>query len=253
MTAVSGTRGVPMDPRLRARRAALQRAAGRRRLHRLLAAVVVLAVVAAGAAVALSPLLSVHTLVVRGAGGDRAAILRASGIGTGDPMVLVSTGGAAAAIERLPWIQTASVARDFPTTVTITVTERTPVAWAPSGPGRYSLVDASGQVTAVTTTPPLTLPELAGVSGVPAPGRHLAAGTAETAAALSPALRAKVTTIVVLPTTGITALIAGGPQLRFGDATQLPAKAQAAAYVLGALVHPASYIDVSVPSAPVAG
>jgi cell division protein FtsQ len=253
MTAVGGTRRVPMDPRLRARRVALTRAAGRRRLHRLVAAVTVLAVLTVAVALAFSPLLSVHTITVRGAGLDRAAVQRASGISTGDPMVLVGAGAAAAAIERLPWIHTASVSRDFPTAVTITVTERVAVAWAPSGPGHYSLVDASGQVTTVTTTPPQTLPELAGITGVPSPGRHLAAGTAATAAALSPALRATVTTILVLPTTGITALIANGPQLRFGDASQLPAKAQAAAYVLGALVHPASYIDVSVPAAPVAG
>jgi len=52
---------------------------------------------------------------------------------------------------------------------------------------------------------------------------------------------------------GLTALVPGGPQLHFGDGTQLAAKAQAAAAVLGALVAPATYIDVSVPGAPVAG
>ena len=83
-------------------------------------------------------------------------------------------------------------------------------------------------------------------------GGHVPAVLAAVAAALGPTLRARVSTVALLPT-GLTALIPGGPQLRFGDATHLAEKAQAAAGVLGALVSPATYIDVSVPSAPVAG
>ena len=75
---------------------------------------------------------------------------------------------------------------------------------------------------------------------------------AQLAAALPATLRARVSTLLSLPS-GLTALVPGGPQLRFGDGTQLAAKAQAAAAVLGALVAPATYIDVSVPGAPVAG
>jgi hypothetical protein len=72
------------------------------------------------------------------------------------------------------------------------------------------------------------------------------------AAALGAALRGRVTTVSLGPD-GLNVAVLGGPQLRFGDTTALTAKAEAAAAVLGALVHPATYLDVSVPAAPVAG
>ena len=58
---------------------------------------------------------------------------------------------------------------------------------------------------------------------------------------------------MTLGPTGLTVGVIAGPQLRFGDATALAAKARAAAALLGALLRPATYVDVSVPDAPVAG
>ena len=253
MTAATGVARVGIDPRLRARRVAVRRSEARRRLHRLLLAVSVVTALTVAAAVAWSPLLAVHTVVVRGAGTDRAAVLAAAEVSPGDPMVLVNAGGVAAAVGRLPTVASAHVERDFPNTVTITVSLRVPVAWAPGGPGRFAVVDAHGDVMAVSPRVPAGLPELAGLGRVPGLGGHLAGPAAAAAAVLGPTLRGRVTTLVVLPATGLVALMAGGPQVRFGDATQLAAKAQAAAAVLSALVTPARYVDVSVPSAPVAG
>jgi hypothetical protein len=135
--------------------------------------------------------------------------------------------------------------------VIVTVSRRVPVAWAPAGRGRYAVIDAHGHVVAVNPQVPTGLPAVLGVARVPGPGGHLAALATATAAALGP-LRGQVTAVVVQPT-GLLAVVADGIQVRFGDATQLRAKAEAAAAVLAALEHPARYVDVSVPSAPVAG
>ena len=252
MTTVAGVGRLPVDPRLRARRIAVKRDAGRRRLRRLLVAASIAAAPLVAAAVAWSPLLAVHRIDVRGAGAERAAVLRAANVHDGDPMLLVHAGAAAAAVRRLPEVASARVERDFPTTVTVTVTLRTPVAWAALAPGRFAVIDAHGAVMAVEPTVPAGLPGLAGVGRVPGLRGRVAAPAAEAAAALGPDLRSRVTAIVSTPG-GLLALVYGGPQVRFGDATHLADKAVAADAVLRALVYPASYIDVSVPTAPVAG
>lgn len=48
-------------------------------------------------------------------------------------------------IESSPWIESASVKRRLPSTIEISVTERTPVAFTPAGDSMW-LVDASGRV-----------------------------------------------------------------------------------------------------------
>jgi cell division protein FtsQ len=252
VTAVTAPRA-RIDPRVRARRVAVRRAEGRRRVRRLLVGVAVLSVATAGVGALFSPLLAVHQIVVRGAGTDSAAVRRAAGVATGAPMVFVDTGAAAAEVRHVPWVASARVSREFPTTLTITVTARVPVAWVSIGPGQVSVIDGHGVVTAHATSPPPGLPQLAGVSRVATlGGRITPAGPAVAAAALGAALRGRVTTVSLGPD-GLNVAVLGGPQLRFGDTTALTAKAEAAAAVLGALVHPATYLDVSVPAAPVAG
>ncbi len=249
MTAVTAPR-VRMDQRVRARRIAVQRAAGRRRLRRLVVVAGVLTVLLVGVAIVYSPLLSVHTIVVDGAGTEQADVVQAAGVG-GKPIVLMSAGAVAASVEQVPGVASASVTRHFPTTVVIHVTLEPTVGTVTAGPGKVALIDRDGQATAIVARAPAGLPVLA---GAPAPtvGSHVPVALARLATALPTTLRARVSTLLSLPS-GLTALVPGGPQLRFGDGTHLAAKAQAAAAVLGALVAPATYIDVSVPSAPVAG
>ncbi len=250
MTAVTAPR-IRMDRRVRARRVAVQRAAGRRRLHRLLLAGGILTTVLVAVAVALSPLLAVHTVVVDGAGTQRADILRAAGVSSGKPILLLDAGAVAAAVEQVPGVASAHVTRHFPSTVTIQVALEPTVATVAAGPGRVALIDTDGQATAIVARAPAGLPVLAGALALRV-GRRVPAALAGLAAALPATLRTRVSTLLAQPG-GLTALVPGGPQLRFGDATDLAEKAQAAAAVLGALVAPAHYIDVSVPNAPVAG
>jgi cell division protein FtsQ len=253
MTAVIARPRVAIDPRLRARRVSVRRDEGRRRLRRLLVAVGVVTVAGLAVAVAYSPLLAVDHVEVRGAGPTRRTVLAATHLAGGAPILFVDAGRTAAAVRRLPAVASADVERSFPHTVTVTVTLRVPVAWAPAGPTGAALVDVHGVVISRTPTAPVGLPELIGLTKIPAPGGRVAPlGPAALAAALVPALPGRVVGVTLGPT-GLTVGVIAGPQLRFGDTTALAAKARAAAALLGALLRPASYIDVSVPDAPVTG
>jgi cell division protein FtsQ len=249
MTAVTAPR-VRMDQRVRARRAAVQRANGRRRLHRLVLGAGILTVLLVAVAIVYSPLLAVRTVVVDGAGTEQADVAQAAGV-AGKPIVLLSAGSVAAAAESVPGVASATVTRHFPSTVVIHVTLEPTVGSVAAGPGKVALIDGDGQATAIVARAPAGLPVLAGAPAAQV-GSRVPSALARLAAALPATLRARVSTLRSLPS-GLTALVPGGPQLLFGNGTQLAAKAQAAAAVLGALVAPATYIDVSVPGAPVAG
>jgi cell division protein FtsQ len=253
MTAVIAPSRVAIDPRLRARRVAVRRDAGRRRRRRLLAGLGVVTLAGLAVAAVYSPLLTVNRVEVRGAGPTRTVVLAATHLSVGAPILFVDAGRAAAAVRRLPGVASAHVERSFPHTVTVTVTLRAPAAWAPAGPAGAVLVDGDGVVISRAPTAPVGLPELAGLTKVPGPGGRVAPlGPAALAAALAPALPGRVVDVTVGPA-GLTVGVTAGPQLRFGDATALTAKARAAGLLLRALVGPATYVDVSVPSAPVAG
>lgn len=184
-----------IDPRLRARRSEVQRREGRRRLHRL---VVVLGVLSAGggaAAIALSPLLDVDRVVVRGAtvnGTD--PVHSAAGIVRGEPMATLDVQAARIAIEAVPWVDTASVQRSWPGTVVIAVTERRAVAAVRTAEGSWALVDADRrQLSVVGTGEIADLPRIEGLSPPAGAGSELvpdAAGALELASLLSGAMPA---------------------------------------------------------------
>lgn len=139
---------VGVDPRFRARRIAVRKEAGRRRLKRLLVLVAVAAVALVGVLVLRSPVLDVDEVTVAGAAHTSADDIRAAaGIGAGDPVLLADLGDAEAAVESLPWIADAEVSRDLPGTVHVTVREREAVAVV-AGRGRAVLVDGGGRVLA---------------------------------------------------------------------------------------------------------
>lgn len=137
---------VAVDPRFRARRIAVRKDAGRRRLKRLLVLVAVAATALTGVIVLRSPVLDVDEVAVAGTGRTDPEQIRAvAGIGTGEPLLLADLGAAEAAVEALPWIAEAEVTRDLPGLVQIEIRERTAVAVV-SGEGRAVLVDVDGRV-----------------------------------------------------------------------------------------------------------
>lgn len=247
-----------MDPRIRARRIEVARTEGRRRLRRLAVAGGVLAGLAAAAGVATSPVLDVDRIRVEGVAAlSPEAVTAASGIADGDALVSVDTAAAAAAVEELPWVASASVHRRWPGTIAIRVTERRPVAAVAAAGGSWVLTDASGRQLEVLDARPPHLPVLEGLEVGAAPGSDLPAqadGALALAAALPDAL--PVASVRVVTDGHLEALVAPPGReplpVRFGPARHLDRKVQALAALLDqADLAGAVAVDVRVPGSPV--
>jgi cell division protein FtsQ len=239
--------GVPIDPRIRARRVAVTREQGRLRLHRLLAVVGMLAIAGLATGAVFSPLLDVDQVAVTGADGPRAAeVRRAAAVHAGAPLLLVDTSAVEARVEALPWVDHARVVRHLPGTLSVEVSLRVPVAWKAAAAGGVRLVDGRGATVTTSAQAPAGLPELKADTSA-------SATAARVANALAPALRDRVATVVVANGQA-TLVLVDGHEVRLGAPQQLAAKVRAALAVLGALGSSSfTYLDVSAPSAPVTG
>lgn len=248
-----GTAKVAAHPRIRARRIEIKRDEGRRRRHRLMILAAALALIAALAGLTRSPVLDVDRLVVTGAihTGRDAALDRAD-LRPGHAMFDVDGPAIADRLERLPWVEKASVQRRWPGTVRVRVTERVPVAQVAAG-RRVAVVDRGGHVLEERASPLPSLVRLQGpVAG--APGTRLARSSApllSVAATLSTRGSAQVESVVGLGTE-LVLVLRGGATVRFGPASQLEPKL----YALDAMlarekVGCLATLDVRVPSAPV--
>lgn len=243
---------VVVDSRLRDRRLEVARDAGRRRLRRISLVAAVLALVAGGYAALRSPLLAVRDIkVVTTAHVDRAEILRASGISDGMAMIDVDQADAVRRLEASPWVDTARVARSWPGTVTVSITERTPVAQLHIG-SQWALIDASGRVLAVGAAAN-DLPVFEGLKPA-APGATLAdaAPMLELARAMPSRLSSRV---AALRHGGADAALdvalIGGGTIRFGSVDGLDQKLIAAVTMLDHVEAKClGTIDVQVPNAP---
>jgi cell division protein FtsQ len=252
--------GPPIDERFLDRREAVTRRR-RDRLRRAFLLVALVAVLVGVAVIAVrSPLLDVDQIQVRGIGDARArAVVEASGLEHGDPMLWIDEHAVEERVEALPWVARARIVRDWPGSVRIAVTKRRPVAYAEVG-GRVAVLDGSSKVLSVgeaTTSARDGLLEIRGVRVLPEPGEMLypveAAGLRDV---LPPTLAPAVVAVDLGGTADVTLLTASGPELRFGDLDDAEAKGAAAAAVLERLAAEGAtyeYVDVRVPEAPVAG
>jgi len=136
---------VAVDPRMKARRIAVMRAEGRRRLQVLAVASGIVLLAAAAWGISRTPLLDVDRITITGAdAADRAEILRSSNVSVGLPMLFLDVDEAQRSVTSLPWVKSAQVWRDWPATVRITVDPRVPAAVVPVSADRTALVDANG-------------------------------------------------------------------------------------------------------------
>jgi cell division protein FtsQ len=243
-----------MDPRLRARRIAVRRDEGRRRLRRLVALGVLLAVTLIGFALTQSAVLDVDRITVTGAVHTPPdAVRMASAIRMHRPMTSVDLDRARRGILALPWVQSVSVARKWPASIRVTITERTPVATVAAGQGGFVLVDRTGRVLETTPAPVPGVVVLANVPPAGAPGTALAPEANDVltvATALLPPLIPKVAAVAAAPD-GVELQLAVGGKVRLGPATDVLAKLVAADTVLSQLdVSHLCALDVRVASAP---
>ena len=118
--------------------------------------ITVLAVLAAGAVtLALSPLFAVTELLLTGVEGSDAELVRAvAGLDTGDNLLRLDLAAAERRVEQLSWVRDASVTREPPSTVRITVTPRRAEVVVLLAESAW-LVDSDGYVIGGGTEPGL--------------------------------------------------------------------------------------------------
>jgi cell division protein FtsQ len=243
---------VHVDPRIRERRIAVQRALGRRRLRILIVCSTAIVTLGLAFLVVHSPLLDVDRVQVVGTHELTAANVRgAARVHVHSPLMFLDTGAVARRVETLPWVERVSVRRDFPGTVRIVVTEYTPTAYVRVG-NSVVLIAANGRAIARVSRAPAGIVEVRGLRAAPAAGELLSPPEAANIVPRLPVALAQQVRAVDVSDAGIALVVARGGVIRFGNADDLDAKGAAALAVL--TQHgdtPFSYIDVSTPSTPV--
>jgi cell division protein FtsQ len=246
------TTPVGINPRIRERRIEVQREAGRRRLRVLLVVTSVLSAAGLVFLTVTSPLLDVDTIRVAGARHVTAAQVKAaSGVHVHDHLLFVDTAAVVHRLERMDWVERASVKRDLPGTLSITVAEYTPVAYVRMQSG-VMLVAATGHVIAAARTAPARSVEVRGVRRAPGAGEMLSPPDAAGVAGRLPGALASRVVAVDVGGSNVALDLAGGGEIRLGNTSDLAAKAASAQAVLARLgtAH-FSYIDVSTPDRPI--
>jgi cell division protein FtsQ len=251
----------PVDPRIRQRRASVQRSRGRRRLHWIVAALVVVVLAVGAVALLHTPWFRVRVVTVTGSHPHTptAAIIAASGLDGHPPLVDVPTGATAAKVAALPFIASAQVRRHWPDGVAIAVTERVPTVTM-SGPGPvWSVLDSQGRTleTVPSRPPGLVLLVVHAATGPVLPAA-VGATLAPTGAAglavcrtLPPAFAAQVLSVTVAGDGTVSLALNSGITVLLGTGDDLPAKYEdVAAIIAHADLRGATTIDVTVPQSP---
>jgi len=245
---------VAVDPRFRARRIAVRRDEGRKRLKRLLLLVAVAATALAAVIVLRSPVLDVDEVAVAGTARlDPATVREVAGIGVGKPLLLADLDGAEDALEAMPWIASAEVTRDLPGTVQVRIREREAVAVV-AARDRAVLVDRDGRVLEdATATTGAGQVRVVAPEAPPEPGRAVPADL-RTAIDLAGRLRSNppgaVAAVRTAPTLQLD-LVDGGT-VDLGDATDLDAKVEAFRTVHARVDRTClGTLDLTVPTHPV--
>lgn len=220
----------------------------RRRVALLVGALVVLAGLAVGVRVLLLDLglFDVEDVQVTGTlDVAQADVLTAAAVVPGEPLASVDTAGIAARVAQLPGVGAVEVGRGWPHTVTVAVTERTPVAVVrtPNGP---QPVDGTGVVYPAPVPP--GLPQLTfGAVGPEDPSTRAAL---DVLGALPADLRPQVLTVDVAlggGTPQVTLGLTEGRQVRWGP---VDGSARKAGVLAALLTRPGRVYDVTSPALP---
>jgi cell division protein FtsQ len=249
--------GVVVDPRMRSRRIAVRRDAGRRRLRLVTVALALVAAAVGALVLTQSPVLDVDRVDVSGT--ERTApadVVRASGVRTGDPMVGVDPGDVRRRAGALPWVDEVTVRRVWPSTVEIEVTERSVVAVVQVADDRAAFVDVGGRVLSIepragdAAAEPAGPLVLTGVSGRVEEG-GLLPPEARDALTVAERVAERMPGVVASVSTDLDAALAEGGAIRFGSTNELDDKVTAAKTVLDTVDRACvETLDVRVPGSP---
>lgn len=238
-----------MDPRIAARRRAVQESHARRNLGRLFVLLGIAAVAAAVVWAFRSPLLSVQDIAVDGAtNADVDGLLEQTGVVVGTPLMDLDLDGAATAIESDPWVVSATVGRDWPNGVVVSVLEREPIGWVRT-PDTWQHVAIDGGVVATSEVPEPGWPVLVAFqrAATDYAGDPQIRGMLEFMAALRPDLAE---TAVIQEVEGGFDAVIGGFDVRLGTGDRPTEKAAAVAAMIDRGLEAGSVITVMAPDQP---
>jgi cell division protein FtsQ len=200
-------------------------------------------------AVTYTPMFAAKALSVRGAVHlSPAHVLDLAGLREGTNVAHLDVDAVEAAVERDPWVASASVARDLPSTVTITLTERRPIAVVEPG---AQVVSADG--TVLPGARAHALPEIRSLSGELTEEARVSARTV--LEAMPDGLRRQVAAAEPTVSGWITLELRDGVRVAYGDPEEVPQKTEALRAVLAWADREGKdvvQIDVRAPDAPAA-
>ncbi len=198
-----------------------------------------------------SSLFVVRSVRVTGSGVvPRAEVLRAAGIVPGTPLARLNAAAAASRVERITQVQSAQVSREWPDTVVIAVTPRTP-SLAVASPAGYTLIDKFGVAVSDVPSQPKGMPLLD-----PAPPADSLRGNPAVLAAVTvlaeipPQVRGTVTTVTAASPDAVTLHLRGGVTVVWGGTSRPAAKA---AELVILMRTKASFYNLSDPATAVTG
>jgi cell division protein FtsQ len=244
-----------IDPRISARRAAVIRDQSRRRLRLLIFGLGGVALLAAAWFIIDSSLFSARHIDVTGNVHETAAqVVAQAKLASHPPLLDVNAGAAAARIDQMPWVRSASVRVSWPDSVRIAVTEEVPRLEVSVPGGLWDTLAADGRVLAVTAERPaglllMTVPQAPGAAGTVLPARDDIG--LQVATTLPASFAAQVTGVTLEPAGWVQLSMTTPIAVDIGTAAQLTEKYEDVTSILaGATLHYGDVIDVSVPDAP---
>lgn len=231
-TTAPPTERAPAPRRHRGRRPAL-----------VVAGAVAVAVVGTVYVAGWTPVMGVHTIRVEGPTTvPSEAVVAASGIAQGTPMMQVNLRAATARIADLPQVASVDVRRQWPRTIVVEVSERDAVAVRKAGDG-WELLDSNGSAFAVAPGKPKDLPLL---TMSPDPATNTA--MFEALAGMSPEIRTRVAAVEAATPNAIRlTLRKGGAVVNWGSPADSAFKSQVLAVLLQS---DAGWYDVTNPQTP---
>lgn len=168
-----------------------------------------------------TPALGVRSVEVRGA--DTVSVQRireVAEVPEQRAMLRVSTGEIAERVDTLPEVAATTVSRSWPSTVTITVSERTPVGFSDTG-GVLYLMDREGVGYKEISEPPEDLPELEIPQGA---GDTVARSVSRVLSEIPDGLQERIRVVRAETEVGIEFLLTDDTVVHWGDAQQTDRK-----------------------------
>jgi len=185
-----------------------------------------------------------------------AEVLRLAGVSSRTNVLWLSTSAIERRLEGDPWIQGASVSRTLPSKISISVTERRPVAMIRSGGRRYVVAADSTVVALASGSVRLPVIDFPPRRVHPGARATWAVGPLRAIQALPSNLRVRIRLAVLDRNGQLVLVLRNGIRVIYGEPTQPEAKAAALAVILRWAAGRGlalSYVDVRSPITPAAG